>query len=383
MTTFVQIHSLMAYPASNLNRDDSGRPKTMMFGGVERLRISSQSEKRALRTSPVFQERLAGSLGTRAQSFGRELETILREKHGKSAEDAARMAAAAIEHDKLGKLKIGDLKDAKKKLKPEDIEKTGSDTEQLAFLAPEELDRLRALATRLAAGEELTNKEMLVLVERPKASDIALFGRMLADNPSYNVEAACQVAHAFTTHRATVEDDYFTAVDELKARRGDADKGAGFVGVQEFGAGTFYLYACLDAGMLVKNLAGDRDLAARTAQALVDTIGRTGPAGKQNAFASRGRAHWMLVETGTQQPRTLGTAFQKPIAQRESNDVVRSSIERLHVIRDGFSKAYGQDWNEQAELDIQSEADDKGAKQNITALCALAAKAVRETQVHD
>ena len=108
--------------------------------------------------------------------------------------------------------------------------KTDSDTEQLAHFSPDEMERLKALAERVAAADKLDGKELLVLSERPKAADIAMFGRMLADNPKYNVEAAAQVAHAFTTHRAVVEDDYFTAVDELKAERKEADKGAGFRG---------------------------------------------------------------------------------------------------------------------------------------------------------
>jgi CRISPR system Cascade subunit CasC len=378
MATFIQIHALTSYPASNLNRDDSGRPKTMMYGGSERLRISSQSMKRAIRTSPTFRTSLDGALGTRAQSFGRLLETILIERNGLDRLNAARRAAELIAHDRLGKLKLGDLTDPKKSPKPEDINKIGSDTEQLAFLGPDEIGRLKALADVLAAGGELSEKDAMVLVQRPRAADIALFGRMLADNPSFNVEAACQIAHAFTTHRAAVEDDYFTAVDELKAARNDADKGAGFVGVQEFGSGTFYLYVCLSADELVRNLAGDRDLASKAAGALVEAIAKTSPSGKQNSFASRGRAHWMLVETGKQQPRTLGTAFEHAVRPRDTNSIVRSSINRLLEVRRGFERVYGKDWDHEASFDVDAEIDGAKVDGVLADVKAHAERAVQE-----
>ena len=325
MSTFIQAHFLVAYPAANLNRDDSGRPKTMIYGGAERLRISSQSLKRAIRTSPVFEEQLHGYVGSRSQTFGRILEeALIAPPHNLSAEAAAKKAALVIENDKLGKLKAG------------------SDTEQLAHLSPEEMRRLKALAAKVATAEKIDEKDALVLTERPKAADIAMFGRMLADNPKFNVEAAAQVAHAFTTHRAVVEDDYFTAVDELKAERKEADKGAGFVGVAEFGTGLFYLYACVNASLLADNLRDDKELAGKTAAAFIEALARTSPSGKQNSFASRAHALYGLVETGPQQPRSLAAAFLKPVGSNEGNaDVFAASVERLEHLRQAFEKAYG------------------------------------------
>ncbi len=43
---FIQIHTLHSYPATLLNRDDAGLAKRLPFGGVERLRVSSQCLKR-------------------------------------------------------------------------------------------------------------------------------------------------------------------------------------------------------------------------------------------------------------------------------------------------------------------------------------------------
>jgi len=366
MTTFVQIHMLIDYPAANLNRDDSGRPKTLIYGGAQRLRVSSQSIKRALRTGPTFEERLAGALGTRAQSFGQLLEeALMAPPHNLARKDAVERSQRVITNDRLGKLK-----------KPKDADEPTSDTEQLAHLGPDEIDRLKALAERLAAGETLDPKQMAVLVERPKAADIAMFGRMLADNPGYNVEAAVQVAHAFTTHRQEVEDDYFTAVDELKAARRHEDRGAGFVGNQQFGAGLFYHYACLDASLLKANLSGDADLAARAAGALVAGLAMTSPRGKQNSYASRSIARYGLVEVGGQTPRTLASAFLKPIASR---DLFADSVEALQNLRLGFAKVYGPGCDADAEFIVQAEGASSGTD-TLDTLVALAQTAARDAQ---
>lgn len=368
MTTFIQIHLLIDYPAANLNRDDSGRPKTLVYGGAERLRVSSQSIKRALRTGTVFRDRLEGALGTRAQSFGQLLEEVLMAApYGLSRADAVKQAQAVINNDKLGKLKTSKLKKGESEAEPT------SDTEQLAHLGPDELERLTALAARLAAGETLDPKQMAVLLERPKAADIAMFGRMLADNPGYNVEAAAQVAHAFTTHRQEVEDDYFTAVDELKAARQHEDRGAGFVGVQQFGAGLFYQYACLDASLLKENLSGDADLAARAAGALVAGLAMTSPKGKQNSYASRSIARYGLVEVGGQTPRTLASAFLKPV---RGTDLFADSFKALRQLRDKFDDVYGPGYDEFAEFVVDADAGEGGTG-TLADLVALAERATR------
>ena len=139
-------------------------------------------------------------------------------------------------------------------------------------------------------------------------ADIAMFGRMLADNADFNREAAVQVAHAFTTHRVTVEDDFYTAVDDLKTKAEDA--GAGFVGELGFGSGLFYLYVCIDGDLLVANLGGNGGVAKSAVAALAEALATVSPGGKQASFASRARAEYLLVEKGSQQPRTLGSAGQ-------------------------------------------------------------------------
>lgn len=324
MTTFIQLHILTSYPAANLNRDDTGSPKTMKFGGAERLRVSSQSMKRAIRTSDLFASAIGANLGTRSQSFARSLVKALVSRNIEEKDAVARVRKV-IELDSLGKLK-----------------KEAAETEQLVHLGPDELARLEALIEALVQGEMPDAKSTLVLLEKPKAVDIAMFGRMLADNPAYNVEAAVQVAHAFTTHRVTVEDDYYTAVDDLKNADRNEDRGAGFIGIQEFGAGLFYLYVCIDADLLVSNLSADKELAKKAVAAFIEAAAKISPKGKQNSYASRARASYILAEAGPEAPRTLAAAFQKPVlALGADGDVAALSIAQLETLRDQFGHAYG------------------------------------------
>jgi CRISPR system Cascade subunit CasC len=213
---------------------------------------------------------------------------------------------------------------------------------QLAFVAPEEFARARELADRALAGEEIEPTADDLLVTKDGAADIAMFGRMLADSPAFNREAAVQVAHAFTTHRAAVEDDYYVAVDDLKNPAEHEDVGTSFIGVQEYGAGLFYLYACIDCDLLAENLGGDRALARDALEALVQCAATVSPRGKQASFASRARASFVLAERGPQQPRTLAAAFLRPVRARDGeSDVAAASIAALDAFCGNLDQAYG------------------------------------------
>ena len=324
MADFLQLHLLTAFGPSNLNRDDTGRPKSVVFGGVPRLRISSQSLKRAWRTSDVFASKLDGHLADRTQRLGTEVHD--------------RMVTGGMDAD-------GALEVARKiagvfgKIRKEQ-DKDPTFTEQLAFVSPAEREKAFALADRALAGETIeAPKPDSLLHKADTAADIAMFGRMLADNPKFNREAAVQVAHAITTHRAVAEDDYYTAVDDLKSREDPDDAGAGFVGVQEFGAGVFYLYVCVDRGLLLRNL-GDDAQSVRDASlaALVEAAATVAPGGKQTSFASRARALYALAEKGSGQPRSLAAAFLKPVSGADQGE---RSIAELEEFRDRLDAAYG------------------------------------------
>lgn len=345
MTTFIQLHVLTSYPPANLNRDDTGRPKTAQFGTVPRLRVSSQALKRAWRTSDHFKTALEGHLGERTQRLGK---VVLDHLEAKGASEKDALAIARQVAELFGKLKA-------------EKDKAPTYIEQLAFVSPEERRAALELADRLLAGETVDPKKAGILRETDGAVDIAMFGRMLAADPSFNREAAVQVAHALTTHRVVVEEDYYTAVDDLK--RPEEDAGAGFLGEAGFGAGLFYLYICIDRDLLLRNLHGDEALAQRGIAALVDAVAKVGPKGKQASFASRAHASYILAERGESTPRTLATAFLKPVS---SEDIMGESVRLLQKTREDFATAYGET-AESCEMQV-------GHKGNLADIIAFAAR---------
>ena len=347
MSRFLQLHLLTFFPPANLNRDDTGRPKTAVVGGATRLRLSSQSLKRAWRTSPVFSTALTGYMGQRTQRLGEDVQAHLLDRQ--VPPDRARAVARGVA------AVFGKVKDEK--------DPNPTRIEQLAFIAPEERAAAMALAERAAAsGEVIEPKKTGLLRTADTAADIALFGRMLADDPGYNREAAAQVAHAITTHRVTVEDDYYTAVDDLK--RPSEDAGAGFLGEAAFGSGVFYLYLCIDRALLVKNLGGDaaaQALAATALGALTEAAATTAPSGKQNSFAAHGRAEYVLAERGDAQPRTLAGAFSRPVV---GDDLMKCSIDALTGFRKALDTAYG--------ISVEDEVMHVGQKGSLAEIVAFA-----------
>ncbi|KMQ49497.1 CRISPR-associated protein Cas7/Cse4/CasC [Chitinispirillum alkaliphilum] len=323
MSQFIQLHLLTNYAPANLNRDDLGRPKTAKMGGVDRLRISSQSLKRAWRTSDIFEETMKGFIGKRTKLFGVEVYKFLLEKG--VSEGKAKKCAQAIA------AQFGKLKGADKKKTLADLE-----IEQLAHISPEEREAALLLCNTLAEEKrEPTEEELELLRKDIKATDIALFGRMLAKNPSFNIEAAAQVAHSITVNRVVVEDDYFTAVDDLNA--GDEDSGSAHIGESGFGSGVFYTYLCINKSLLEENL-GAAELANKAVRALTHAAATVSPSGKQNSYASRARALYILAEKGSQQPRQLSSAFLKPV---DSSDMSNEAIKRLSTLCENMDKVYG------------------------------------------
>jgi CRISPR system Cascade subunit CasC len=318
MSRFVQLHLLTSYPPANLNRDDLGRPKTAVVGGTERLRISSQSLKRAWRTSDVFETALAGSVGTRTKRLGPELcEKLISggvpEK--KAADWAGKIAEkfAKLDSDKLS-------------------------TGQLVHYAPAEWSAAHELADTLINDKRPpTDDELDALRQNGKAVDLALFGRMLANHPESNIDAAVQVAHAISVNSVRIEDDYFTAVDDLNTRD---DTGAGHIGEAGFGSGVFYLYLCIDRQLLQNNLQGDSELAHQTLRSLTEAAATVAPSGKQNSFASRARTSYLLAERGDQQPRSLSVAFLSAIREHDGG-MLNNAIEALEKQKKNFDQVYG------------------------------------------
>ena len=333
MTEFIQLHVITSYPPSNLNRDDLGRPKTAIFGGQNRIRVSSQSLKRAWRQSSIFEDSVGISKGIRTREVGKQWVFARMKKDGvadKVAIEAAQTITAIFG-------KADDDEKANKML-----------TKQLVHVSPEEKQAIDDLVGVLIAEKRVpTQDETELLRHNIRAADIALFGRMLADKPNHNVEAAAQVAHAITVHSAAIEDDYFTAVDDLNNRQDNV--GAGHVGEIEFAAGVFYIYLCIDQSSLVRNLQGDSALAQRTLRGLIEAVCTIAPSGKQNTFASRAYASLVLAERGAQQPRSLSVAFLDPLL---GPDYVGQAGAALHKQVENFDKAYGATARDRFSFDV-------------------------------
>lgn len=350
MTTFLQFHLLTTYPPSNPNRDDQGRPKQATLGGAPRLRLSSQSIKRALRESPAFQAGLAGNLGVRTKKIGERIEEKL--IAGGAGADAARKVAVTV-------AKVFSKLEAPAK---GEAEKPRATT--LAFVSPDEWRFADELAAKLLAGEpEPKDMKGTVLRRADGAVDIAMFGRMLADDPDFNREAAVQVGHAITTHQALAEEDWYSAVDDLNKAE---DTGAGHLGEHAFGSGVYYLYVCVDCDLLVRNLGGDKALAAKGLEALAQALATATPRGKQNSHAHHPRAGYIRAEKGSTQPRDLTGAFFAPVRGQPWE---AESVQALEDMAAKLDRAYGPAAEAVAVLDV---AKGQGTLAEIAAFAAAA-----------
>jgi len=352
MSEFIQFHFLTSYPPANLNRDDLGRPKTAVFGGTQRLRVSSQSLKRAWRTSDVFATAL--TIGTRTKEIGNYVFKALVEKHvtETDADVIAKKVAAVFGKSKAkaddpatdepekasvpAVAKKGGRKGSAAEGAPQNPEE-GRKTEQLAHISIGEKAAIDQLVQRVADKGIVTEPDYQALLSDGHGTpDIALFGRMLAASPKHNVEAAAQVAHAISVHRVTVEDDYFTAVDDLND--GSEDVGAAHVGTSEFAAAVFYHYVCVNRTLLIESLNEKPALADETIKSLLTACCTVAPSGKQNSFGSHARASFLLAEKGTQQPRSLSVAFLRAV---EGPDILGSAINALTETRATMDAVYG------------------------------------------
>lgn len=332
---YLQLHLLTSYPPSNLNRDDMGRPKAATMGGAPRLRVSSQSLKRAWRTSSIFQQHLEGALSTRTRRMAGEVLTRLT---AQGVEEKVATASA----EAIGKALYGKVDDKK-----------NYQAGQLAFIGPAEEAAVDALVAEVVkSGKAVDEKTALGIVkEAHQGADIALFGRMLAARPHFNVEAAVDVAHAITVHKAVIEDDFFTAVDDLQTREeeDDAGSGAGFMGETGFGAGLYYLYLCVNRRLLAENLGGDEALAETAVRALAEAAAKVGPGGKRTSFGSHAYAQVVLAERGPMLPRSLSTAFLKPVA---GTDMLPTAMEAMLKTAESMDAAYGATAEDRYLLDV-------------------------------
>ncbi len=330
MSTYVDIHIIQSLPPSCVNRDDSGSPKSAVYGGVRRLRVSSQSWKRATRL--YFNDILdAKDVGVRTK----RVVEVLAERITEDAPELADAAAALAE-------KVFDA--AKIKLAPprgKDKKDAPQESGYLLFLSTSQIARLAGLAIASArGGEALDAKTVKKIFKEEHAVDIALFGRMVADDTDLNVDAACQVAHAISTHAAENEYDFFTAVDDDKSRSEEEDAGAGMMGTVEFSSATMYRYATVNLDMLVENL-GDDNAALRALEVFIKGFCLSMPTGKQNTFANRTLPETVVISVRDDQPVSLVGAFEEPVPEASGRGYIDRSVSGLAQYAETIEKNYG------------------------------------------
>ena len=262
-------------------------------------------------------------------------------------------------------------------------------TEYLLFLGEAEITGFAALIeqhwdelpTAPAAGEKkgkketkasipsIMEKQAKALFNGGKAVDVALFGRMLADLPEVNQDAACQVAHAISTHRVEREFDYFTAVDD---ESGPKETGAGMIGQVEFNSATLYRYVVIDAQKLLNNLQQDQELTLSALEAFVQATVRAIPTGKQNSFAAHNLPSFVGICLRHGSPMSLANAFEKPVAPRHDQALTDQSVTAMAKHETQLASIYADDRDQWAFLDLTGQwPQDKGEGQSsLTALAA-------------
>lgn len=293
---YVDFHVIQTVPPSCVNRDDTGSPKTAMYGGAMRARVSSQAWKRAMRLQ--FQELFSSDyIGYRTKRVSELVsERICKENPDIEKSKAEKMADTVLE---LAGVKAGSDKKA-----------------ALFFVSSKQIEKIAELAAEYE-GDPSSKKEKEkvfkprleeALKDNPSV-DILLFGRMAASNPTLNYDAAAQVAHSISTHAISNEYDYFTAVDDCSP---EDNAGAGHLGTVEFNSSTLYRYATVNVGELSENLKPDELKMA--VKGFAEAFIRSMPTGKQNTFANRTLPDMVYVTFREDQPINLVGAFEKPIA---------------------------------------------------------------------
>lgn len=324
----IEVHMLKNYPATNLNRDETGSPKTCLFGGYTRGRISSQCLKRSWRKSDIFcQEIGEENLGIRTRKFPQLV--------------CEALAEMGVSEDILKEIqpKISGFGNKEGK-----ENKDGSMTAQVMFFAPQDIQAVAEAIKGILddcedskAVKKLKAKDLQVAVKdaniRPVTLDIALFGRMVTSNAFRDVEASMQVAHAISTNKVALESDYFTALDDLLSGDTMEESGSAMIGDTDYNSSCYYIYASMDTDALKENLKyaeNAAELIQKAVPALLRAMSMTNPSGKQNSFAGHTLPSAIMIEAKQDKiPVNLVNAFAEPVRPTMKADLVQNSIQRL------------------------------------------------------
>jgi len=336
----IQIHMLQNYVPSLLNRDDSGSAKSSYFGGRQRGRISSQCLKRSIRLADPFQQafKADGLLANRTKRLPKLINDALEEM---GADDAARTAIVQ---------RVPEIGQESTKRDTKTVDLENLETRQLIFISDSEVEeiarKLLALYTDHGAKkwEGLKIDEITKALGRsvPKSVDIAMFGRMTTSAAFEDVEAAVQVAHAFSTNELVRVYDFYTAVDDLKKADEEADAGAGMIGDVELNSSTYYKYLNVHWEELIDNLGGDVGVAAKAVVAFIEAAATAHPSGKQNSTAAFQLPDFVLVEVSDNNlPVSYANAFLKPVQQDHRSTLMQNSIQALNDYAGRLRQVYG------------------------------------------
>ena len=301
---YVDLHVLQTVPPSNINRDDTGSPKTAKYGGVTRARVSSQSWKSAMREY-FKQHEDKEALGIRTKKIVQSLAQEIMKKDSSIDEERS-------------------LELAEKIFKQAKISTKDQEAKALFFLGGKQQGKLASYG--LEHAEDLDAKEIKNILKANQSIDIALFGRMVADSPELNVDASSQVAHAISTHEIATEFDFFTAVDDLTA---NDETGAGMLGTVEYNSSTLYRYANVAVHELKSQLNNDNDALIEALKLFVKAFVLSLPTGKINTFANQTIPDALIAGIRTDRPVNLVNAFENPV--KSKNGYLAESICKLEM----------------------------------------------------
>lgn len=286
----IELHILQSYPVSCLNRDDVGSPKSALFGGRRRARISSQCLKRASRIQ-ASEDHPKGFQGIRSRFLQKPFVEALSEE-GLNEEESSEKAEEIC------------------KLFSKPDSKNLQQVTTAVYLSPGEISQI---AKKIAQGED--PKKAVRTATRCDAADIALFGRMVANDPTLNIEGAAMFSHALSTHVADNEIDYFSAVDDRKV--GAEDAGAGMIGSLEFNSATYYRYVAVNLDLLASeshlgNLSEEERKAVL--HVFIKAAMKAVPGARKNSMNAATLPYEVLgVRKESGQPLQLINAFECPV----------------------------------------------------------------------
>jgi CRISPR system Cascade subunit CasC len=337
---YVDINALQILPPACVNRDDTGMPKTVVYGGVERARVSSQAWKHAMRT--YFNDNLACEIGVRTKDVYQLVADFY------TGDDFSKECFLQLVTDIFSASALSPAKD--------DTTKVGA----LLFVSPDQAkaiaEMIETKAKEVCEGKK-TEKEQKAAWKKwcPKAigsgkkqkpnltdpfmqefytkistlnsPDLALFGRMVASHPALNIQGAAQVSHAIGTHGTNVEFDYFTALDDRNALSNQS--GAGMLGQTAYNSSTVFRYATVDVYQLLKNLDSNTEKTTEAVHNFIEAFLLSLPTGKQNSFAAQTVPYFVYITVREDRPVSMAGAFETPVDENVECGFAAASKQQL------------------------------------------------------